>query len=45
MRTFILFINMNGQKVTDANVEAGVHKNILVPLGIYIVDGKKIVVK
>ena len=37
--------NMNGQKVADVSVEAGVPQNISVASGIYVVDGKKLVVK
>jgi len=37
--------NLNGQKVADVNVEAGVQQNIPITSGLYIVDGKKIVVE
>ena len=37
--------NMNGQKVADVSVEAGIQKNIPVSSGVYVVDGKKLVVK
>lgn len=37
--------NMNGQKVTEVSVEAGVLQNIPVASGVYVVDGKKMVVK
>ena len=37
--------NMNGQKVTEVSAEAGVPQNIPVASGIYVVDGKKILVK
>ena len=37
--------NLNGQKVADVKVEAGVQQNIPITSGLYIVDGKKIVVK
>lgn len=37
--------NLNGQKVMDVNVEAGVQQNIPITSGLYVVDGKKVVVK
>ncbi len=37
--------NMNGQKVVDVSVEAGVLQNVSLASGIYVVDGKKIVVR
>lgn len=37
--------NLNGQKVADVQVEAGVQQNLPLTSGLYVVDGKKIVVK
>ncbi len=37
--------NLNGQKVADVNLVAGEQQSIVLKAGIYIVDGKKIIVR